>query len=474
MNTRNRKRNTSRDLEKKIQGYESDFDETDDELIGLLAVLKEKQKAVKIAEEEVSALEKRVMLMEEKDPLTSKRPKLFRPSLEYKDKSFKFKSLVDFPDEILLKIFNYLDFKVLGRCAKVCKRFREVSHDESLWEVVNLYGFQNIPEGFLEQVLANGCKYLNVRKSHISGTFNLINSVSQLECLDIGMGDWCKSVPWKNMWGRVLEDIISSCRYLKKLSLSRQTTFNPQLVANICKNGPTLQVLDLYGYAGRLTFKDIKCIVKNCVELKELNLDNSDWGCDMALLSMQSCSFLSKNLTCKIQKLSLYNQENIHDFHVEALVTRCSQITELNISSENTTNKAISIVVKNLSKTLVKLGIYQLNKEMFEEIKLLKKLKHLSIRRDLSEDEEEELIDWWGDLEWVTGLNQFHRVLGLKNSGISISQKPFHSAAFDIASPYDRDNFRPGKYFWNLSSKRKFQSSIEFVESSGESASDSE
>ena len=77
MNTRNRKRNTSRDLEKKIQGYESDFDENDDKLIGLLAVLKEKQKAVKIVEEEVSALEKHIMLMEEENPLTSKRPKLF-------------------------------------------------------------------------------------------------------------------------------------------------------------------------------------------------------------------------------------------------------------------------------------------------------------------------------------------------------------------------------------------------------------
>ena len=185
------------------------------------------------------------MLMQEEDPLTSKRPKLFRPSLEHKDKS-----LVDFPDEILLKIFDYLDFKMLGRCAKVCKRFRKVSHDESLWEVVNLFGFQNIPEGFLEQVLANGCKYLNVRQSHISGpqshisgTFNLIDSVSQLECLDIGHSTWCKSWPWKNMGGQVLEDIISSCQYLKKLSLSRQYTFRCEIsgfcLLSFCQNERT-------------------------------------------------------------------------------------------------------------------------------------------------------------------------------------------------------------------------------------------
>ena len=185
-----------------------------------------------------------------------------------------------------------------------------------------------------------------------------------------------------------------------------------------------MQVLDLYGYAGKLSLKEIKCIVKHCVELKELNLDFDD--SHPAILSMQSCSFICNNLTCKIEKLSLYDQENIHDFHVEALVTRCNQITELNISSENTTNKAISHIVNNLSESLVKLGIYKLKKEMFEEIKLLKKLENLSIQPLLYEEEEEELIDWWGDLD-------------LKNSGISISQKPFQAAAFGIASPYHCD-----------------------------------
>ena len=80
--------------------------------------------------------------------------------------------------------------------------------------------------------------------------------------------------------------------------------------------------------------------MKNCVELKEFNLDRDELDRCGHILSLQSCSYICNNLTCKIEKLSLYDQENIHDFHVEALVTRCSQITELNISSENTTNKA--------------------------------------------------------------------------------------------------------------------------------------
>jgi len=50
---------------KKIQGYESDFDETNDKFIKAMTALEEKEKAFKTAEEEVSALTRRIMLMEE-------------------------------------------------------------------------------------------------------------------------------------------------------------------------------------------------------------------------------------------------------------------------------------------------------------------------------------------------------------------------------------------------------------------------
>merc|ERR1712203_1324614 len=48
-----------------IQGYESEFDETNDKLVKNLESLEEKEKAYKTAEEEVSALSRRIMLMEE-------------------------------------------------------------------------------------------------------------------------------------------------------------------------------------------------------------------------------------------------------------------------------------------------------------------------------------------------------------------------------------------------------------------------
>jgi len=54
-----------RDLGKKIQTYEVDFDETNDKLTKAMTNLEEREKAFKNAEEEVSALTRRIMLMEE-------------------------------------------------------------------------------------------------------------------------------------------------------------------------------------------------------------------------------------------------------------------------------------------------------------------------------------------------------------------------------------------------------------------------
>ena len=43
-------------------------------------------------------------------------------------------SIQDLPDEIILKVVNYLEIEDLLRCGRVSKRIRKVSHDESLWK----------------------------------------------------------------------------------------------------------------------------------------------------------------------------------------------------------------------------------------------------------------------------------------------------------------------------------------------------
>ena len=43
-------------------------------------------------------------------------------------------SIQDLPNEIILKVINYLEIEDIFRCGRVSKRIRKISHDESLWK----------------------------------------------------------------------------------------------------------------------------------------------------------------------------------------------------------------------------------------------------------------------------------------------------------------------------------------------------
>ena len=77
---------------------------------------------------------------------------------------------------------------------------------------------------------------------------------------------------------------------------------------------PTLQMLHLVD-CGKLTSGSIQHIVKNCVNLTEMNLT-------LTYLSEDSVKFLASNLTTKIEKLSLGQLESVKDEHVKTLVKR--------------------------------------------------------------------------------------------------------------------------------------------------------
>ena len=74
------------------------------------------------------------------------------------------------PNEILLKIFSYLEVQDLGKCASVCKKFHEIAYERRLWQrlSVNLYGKQ-VPVEFLQHIMKHGIAYINLDCAGISG-----------------------------------------------------------------------------------------------------------------------------------------------------------------------------------------------------------------------------------------------------------------------------------------------------------------
>ena len=68
----------------------------------------------------------------------------------------------DLPDEVLLRIFFFVEIRDLIHCGQVgSKRIRTISNDSSLWEKVSLPQ-KRLPIGLIEKVFENECEYLKV------------------------------------------------------------------------------------------------------------------------------------------------------------------------------------------------------------------------------------------------------------------------------------------------------------------------
>ena len=245
-----------------------------------------------------------------------------KPLKEKTDKTkVNYSHLENLPNEILLKIVNYMNpnIKELLSFGHVSRRIRSVAHDQSLWQNVNLFPRRIVPAGLLQLILENGCKRINIR-SQIVGTLTL-NQESQLEFLN----SW-------NMDPRVLTDLLASCHSLEQLHL-RNVILNHEIISSICyQNGQTLKVLKL---AHCKNVSDnimdnawIRLIIDNCVELSVLDLIDTK-------LSEESIEYMANNLTPTISKFWLTSGIKSRDKCMEMikiLENRCNNLTELKLS----------------------------------------------------------------------------------------------------------------------------------------------
>nr|XP_039263451.1 F-box only protein 15-like [Styela clava] len=74
--------------------------------------------------------------------------------------------LNDLPNELLFKVFKYLDVKSLLSCASVCKRWQEIADDDSFWKVFyTKYVFMNAKK-FAENVVKEPASPLEAEKKY--------------------------------------------------------------------------------------------------------------------------------------------------------------------------------------------------------------------------------------------------------------------------------------------------------------------
>ena len=293
----------------------------------------------------------------------------------------KMASIKDLPDEIILKVTNYLELKDLAKFGEVSKKMRIISSDQSLWKKINLSKHEprfwsyeiDVPTDFLKMVIENGCQYLSLQDMKLGNSGEPISMTSEGDlCLDKASS--LKYLDLNCCQARVLtfEEILASCHSLEKLSMARKF-ITSKMIRSICyQNGPTLQTLNLSCCSG-LDLESIQDITKNCAGLK--NVDLLATG-----LSKDSINFLVNNLTPKVEKLSLGYLRNLKDDHVKTLVTRCNKLSILNFHGAKITNDSLTHIIENLQPTLEKLDISWCNITYVDltELKSMSKLRVLT------------------------------------------------------------------------------------------------
>jgi hypothetical protein len=141
------------------------------------------------------------------------------------------------------------------------------------------------------------------------------------------------------------------------------------------KNGKTIKVLDLSLCKG-LVLESIQLIVRNCSELRELNLEETN-------LTNESICLLSHELTTKIEKLSLHWLKIVNDEHKVAIVNRCKNLLTLDLAFNSITNLSLNSIVKNLRPALEETDV-NFAKVTFEkvlELGSMEKIRILNFRK---------------------------------------------------------------------------------------------
>ena len=165
----------------------------------------------------------------------------------------------DMPDEIILQIFKHLGLYDNDASSQVCKRWKLLSEDQSLWQKINLDG-REVPAKFIEKALKHGCQYLDLDGPN---SFSVPNQLKYLS-ISCDNTDQHHEVLMKNLLG--------STQFLEKLSIRCDREYGCHFQPNILQNYQTLTVLRIVGLES-LTIETVKLIFTNCLELTEVSLE---------------------------------------------------------------------------------------------------------------------------------------------------------------------------------------------------------
>ncbi|XP_062455263.1 S-phase kinase-associated protein 2 [Rhea pennata] len=242
----------------------------------------------------------------EKDFVIVRRPRLLREA----EPGISWDAL---PDELLLAVFAYLPLNDLLKVSLICKRWRRLSFDESLWQTLDLTG-RNLLPGVIGQLLPAGVTVFRCPRSCISNP--LFKTSKPLRVQHMDLSNCTVSVA-------DLQSILCRCERLQNLSLEG-LVLSDDIIKSIAQN-PSLMRLNLCGCSG-FSAETLELMLSSCSELEELNLS---W-CDFTASHVKAAV---NHVTSKVIQLNLSGyRQNLQISDVKILVERCPSLVHLDLS----------------------------------------------------------------------------------------------------------------------------------------------
>ena len=247
-----------------------------------------------------------------------------------------------FPNEILLKIFEYLEVQ---QGAKVSNQFNKISNDPSLWKSMGKLCIdgRTVTTEFLTYIIQRGITELGlfqcvILPPKVPGVKLTKPLNLKTLCLEEPMGD-----------NTLLHEILTS-HPLDKVDLTKCTPPDfSQFIQSLPQIGSKLKSLKLF--AIRLTYDDlasISLIVNNCPDLEELSIF---W---YGIMTSETIAYLCENLTPNILKLDIRiwnckTEEGLNDNNIRALVKSCPKLKVLVVCcDENVTYQGLVAISEEL------------------------------------------------------------------------------------------------------------------------------
>ncbi|CAL0319094.1 unnamed protein product [Lupinus luteus] len=259
------------------------------------------------------------------------------------------KVTMDLSDDLLLKVFSFLDHTNLCKAASVCRQWRSASAHEDFWKRLNFENRKISAEQF-EDICR---RYPNAMAVSISGpetyvlAMKAISLLRNLEVLKLGRGHIDDSffhaladssmlkklrISYATLGGGVLDIPIDHDRLchlkLKKCRVMGITVRCPLLetmslkrsnMVQVVLNCPLLQKLDISS-CHKLPDSAIRLAATSCPQLVSLNMSNCSCATDETLVEIsQTCAGLNfldasycQNITLEFVRLPMLTVLKLH------------------------------------------------------------------------------------------------------------------------------------------------------------------